>query len=67
MAVVVDPLEGVVLRVPQGLERDRIAAVVRRKGAWIVEWLRGFEEFVSASTNPQFSRAASPKVVATSV
>lgn len=54
VAVVVDPLEGVVLRVPQGLERDRIAAVVRRKGAWIVERLRGFEDLLPPQTPREF-------------
>lgn len=54
VAVVVDPLEGVVLRVPKDLERDRIAAVVRRKGAWIVERLRGFEDLWPPQTPREF-------------
>lgn len=54
VAVVVDPLEGVVLRVPKDLERDRIAAVVRRKGAWIVERLRGFEDLLPPHTPREF-------------
>lgn len=54
VAVVVDPNEGVVLRVPQNLERDRIAAVVRRKGAWIVERLRGFEDLLPPQTTREF-------------
>lgn len=54
VAVVVDPLEGVVLRVPQDLERDRIAAVVRRKAAWIVERLRGFEDLLPPQTPREF-------------
>ncbi len=54
VAVVVDPLDGVVLRVPQDLDRDRIAAVVRRKGAWIVERLRGFEDLLPPQTPREF-------------
>ncbi len=54
VAVVVDPLEGVVLRVPKDFEQDRIAAIVRRKGAWIVERLRGFEDLLPPQTSREF-------------
>lgn len=54
VAVVVDPIGGVVLRVPKDLESDRIAAVVRRKGAWIVERLRGFEDLLPPQTPREF-------------
>lgn len=54
VAVVVDPAEGVVLRVPKDLQPDRIAAVVRRKGAWIVERLRGFEDLLPPQTPREF-------------
>jgi predicted metal-dependent hydrolase len=54
VAVVVDPVEGVILRVPLSLERDRIAAVVRRKGAWIVRRLRGFEDLLPPQTPREF-------------
>lgn len=43
IAVSVHPDAGVVVTAPKGLRRDRIAAEVRRKAAWIVkqlEWLR---------------------------
>ena len=54
VAVVVDPLEGVVLRVPRTLEPERIAAVVRRKGAWIIERLRGFEDLLPPQAPREF-------------
>jgi predicted metal-dependent hydrolase len=54
VAVVVDPTDGVVLRVPKDLQPDRIAAVVRRKGAWIVERLRGFEDLLPPQTPREF-------------
>jgi len=54
VAVVVDPLDGVVLRVPRSLDQDRIAAVVRRKGAWIVERLREFEDLLPPQSPREF-------------
>lgn len=46
------------LRVPQGLERGHIAAVVRRKGAWIIERLRGFEDLLPPQTPREFVSGA---------
>lgn len=54
VAVVVDPTEGVLLRVPKDLGRDRIAAVVRRKGAWIVKRLREFEDLLPPQSPREF-------------
>jgi predicted metal-dependent hydrolase len=54
VAVVVDPQEGVVLRVPRELPHDRIAAVVRRKGAWIVGRLRDLEDLLPTQTSREF-------------
>lgn len=54
VAVVVDPSEGVILRVPRTLERERVAAVVRRKGAWIVRKLRAMEDLLPAAAPREF-------------
>lgn len=54
VAVVVDPVDGVILRVPQSLDRGRIAAVVRRKGQWIVRRLRGLEDLLPTQSPREF-------------
>jgi predicted metal-dependent hydrolase len=54
VAIVVDPVDGVMVRVPKDLESDRIAAVVCRKGGWIVERLRGFEDLLPPQTPREF-------------
>jgi len=54
VAVVVDPVEGVILRAPVDLERERLDSLVRRKGAWIVQQLRSFEDLLPAPTPREF-------------
>lgn len=54
VAVVVDPVEGVILRAPPELEPDRLDALVRRKGAWIVRQLRSFEDLLPAPAKREF-------------
>jgi len=54
VAVVVDPVEGVILRAPLDLEPARIDSLVRRKGAWIVQQLRSFEDLLPAPTPREF-------------
>lgn len=54
VAVVVDPVGGVILRAPPGLERDALDGLVRRKGAWIVQQLRSFEDLLPAPTDREF-------------
>jgi predicted metal-dependent hydrolase len=41
--------------VPCALERERITALVRRKGAWIVERLRDFEDLLPAPAPREFT------------
>lgn len=54
VAVVVDPVGGVILRAPPGLERDALDGLVRRKGAWIVQQLRSFEDLLPAPSEREF-------------
>lgn len=54
VAVVVDPVDGVILRAPPELENERLDALVRRKGAWIVQQLRSFEDRLPAPTQREF-------------
>lgn len=48
VAIVVDPEGGVILRAPRDVEPARLAQLVRRKGAWIVERLKSFEDLLPA-------------------
>lgn len=54
VAIVVDPIDGVVVRAPRQLERERIDAVVRRKSPWIVERMREFEDLLPAQASREF-------------
>ncbi len=54
VAVVVDPVEGVILRAPPDLEHGRLDMLVRRKGAWIVQQLRSFEDLLPAPAKREF-------------
>ncbi len=44
VSVVVDPIDGIVVKAPAGLSPDDVEAVVARKGAWIVQRLAGQRE-----------------------
>src|SRR6185503_3966398 len=54
VAVVVDPLEGVILRAPPELEQGKLDDLVRRKGAWIMRQLRSFEDLLPAPAKREF-------------
>jgi len=54
VAVVVDPVEGVILRAPLDLEHGTLDMLVRRKGAWIVQQLRSFEDLLPAPAEREF-------------
>ncbi|MBK9386936.1 MAG: M48 family metallopeptidase [Planctomycetes bacterium] len=54
VAIVVDPTAGVILRAPRHVEPARLAQLVRRKGAWIVERLRSFEDLLPAPAPREF-------------
>jgi hypothetical protein len=54
VAVVVDPVDGVILRAPPDLEHGTLDLLVRRKGAWIVRQLRSFEDLLPAPSKREF-------------
>ncbi len=54
VAVVVDPVEGVILQTPPDIARAKIDDLVRRKGAWIVRQLRSFEDLLPAPAKREF-------------
>lgn len=54
VAIVVDPQDGVVVRVPPNLELPRIRSVVHRKAGWIVRKLREHEDLLPAPAPREF-------------
>ena len=54
VAVIVDPTDGVILRVPMDLAADRIDRVVRNKAPWIVRRMREFEDLLPVAAEREF-------------
>ncbi|MCB9778540.1 MAG: M48 family metallopeptidase [Alphaproteobacteria bacterium] len=54
VSVVVDPVEGILVKAPEELPVEDIEAVVARKGAWIVQRMAGYREAESARPPREF-------------
>jgi predicted metal-dependent hydrolase len=54
VSVVVDPVDGILVKAPEGLAVEEIEAVVGRKGAWIVQRLAGYRDAEGARPPREF-------------